>query len=67
MKLVRMLLKELIRRKLGVYQRGNGYKVFFLESKVLAYKANQSKRSEGLAMNLPENFMDRSTSKKLDA
>ena len=60
-------LKELMRPKLGAYQRGNGYKVFFLESKVLAYKAKQPKRSEGLAMYLPEHAMDRSTSKKLDA
>ena len=56
-----------MRRKLGAYQWGKGCKAFFLESKVLAYKAKQPRCSEGLAMYLPEHAVDRSKSKKLDA
>lgn len=62
-----ILYTKEMRRKLGAYSRGKGCKVFYPESKVLAYKAKQPKRSQGFAMYLPEHAMDRSKSKKLDA
>ena len=43
-----------MKKALGAWSRGKGCKMFFIESKVLAYKAKQPKRLNGFAMYLPE-------------
>lgn len=51
---MQIVYSKKMRRKLGAYSRGKGCKVFYPESKVLAYIAKQPKCSKGFAMYLPE-------------
>jgi hypothetical protein len=43
-----------MKKALGAWSRGKGCKMFFIESKVLAYEAKQPKRLNGFSMYLPE-------------